>query len=154
VELPGGRLAAQRWRSSTAGTRITLGMVALWLIIRIMMDTITAIIMRTVITTRPRTRTDTTRLATTPRVAPPKRRKTDESPCAAEEEDEEGEGLKRGGGKWIAGAIKHHGALHKQLGVPQGEKIPAKKLAAAKHSDNPTLRKRANLASTLKKMHH
>lgn len=59
----------------------------------------------------------------------------------------------KGGGKWIQGAIKHPGALHKQLGVPQGEKIPAKKLAAASHSDNPTLRKRANLAKTLKKMH-
>jgi hypothetical protein len=31
---------------------------------------------------------------------------------------------------WIAGAIKHPGALHKETGVPQGKKIPAKKLAA------------------------
>jgi hypothetical protein len=129
-----------------------LATVATWLIIRIMTDIMRASIMRMATTTRPRMRTDTTRLATTPRVAPPKRRKTDEAPPC--EEDEEGEGLKSGGGKWIAGAIKHPGALHKQLGVPQGEKIPAKKLAAAKHSDNPTLRKRANLASTLKKMHH
>lgn len=54
---------------------------------------------------------------------------------------------------WIAGAIKHPGALHRELGVPSGKKIPASKLAAAKHSSNPTERKRANLASTLKKMH-
>ena len=54
---------------------------------------------------------------------------------------------------WIAGAIKHPGALHKQLGVPEGEKIPASKLSKAAHSDNPTLAKRANLAMTLKKLH-
>lgn len=51
---------------------------------------------------------------------------------------------------WIKGAIKHPGALHKELGVPQGKKIPAKKLAAAAKSSNPTERKRANLAKTLK----
>ena len=55
--------------------------------------------------------------------------------------------------KWIAGAIKHPGALHRALGVPQGEKIPASKLAKAAHSKNPTMRKRANLAKTLKRMH-
>ena len=54
---------------------------------------------------------------------------------------------------WISGAIKKPGALHKSLGVPEGEKIPAKKLAKAAHSDNPTLAKRANLAETLKKLH-
>jgi hypothetical protein len=43
--------------------------------------------------------------------------------------------------------------LHRELGVPEGQKIPAKKLAAAAHSDNPTLRRRANLAKTLKGMH-
>jgi len=54
---------------------------------------------------------------------------------------------------WIAGAIKHKGALHKELGVPEGKKIPAKKLEKATHSDNPTLAKRANLAETLRKLH-
>ena len=54
---------------------------------------------------------------------------------------------------WIKGAIKHPGALHKSLGVPQGEKIPAKKLEKAAHSDNPTLAKRARLAETLKTLH-
>jgi len=62
-------------------------------------------------------------------------------------------GAKEGGGKWIQGAIKHPGALHKQLGVPQGEKIPAKKLAKAAHSENPKLAKRARLAETLKGLH-
>jgi hypothetical protein len=66
-------------------------------------------------------------------------------------------GKKHGGeadGKWIQGAIKHPGALHKSLHVPAGEKIPAKKLEKAAHSSNPKLAKRANLAKTLKRMHH
>jgi hypothetical protein len=37
-------------------------------------------------------------------------------------------------------------ALHKQLGVKPGEKIPKGKLAAAANSDNPTLKKRAQFA--------
>jgi hypothetical protein len=53
---------------------------------------------------------------------------------------------------WIKSAIKHPGALHKELHVKEGEKIPAKKLKEAEHSKNPTERKRANLAKTLKKM--
>lgn len=57
------------------------------------------------------------------------------------------------GGLWISGAIKHPGSLHRALGVPQGEKIPAKKLNKAAHSDNPTLARRANLAKTLKGFH-
>lgn len=55
--------------------------------------------------------------------------------------------------KWIQGAIKHPGALHRTLGVPAGQKIPAKKLAQAAKSKNPTTRRRAALAKTLKKMH-
>jgi hypothetical protein len=62
-------------------------------------------------------------------------------------------GKKDGGGKWIQSAIKHPGALHKELHVPEGEKIPAKKLEKAAHSDNPKLAKRANLAKTLGRMH-
>lgn len=53
------------------------------------------------------------------------------------------------GGKWIQEAIKKPGALHKQLGVPAGEKIPAKKLSAAAKKPG-TLGKRARLAETLK----
>lgn len=55
---------------------------------------------------------------------------------------------------WISGAIKHPGALHKELGVPEGKKIPAKTLSKAAHSSNPTLAKRARLAQTLKGFHH
>lgn len=54
--------------------------------------------------------------------------------------------------KWIKKAIKHPGKLHRELGVPEGEKIPAKKLAKAEHSKNPTIRREANLAKTLKKL--
>ena len=50
---------------------------------------------------------------------------------------------------WIAGAIKHPGALHKELGVPAGQKIPAKKLASAAKAPG-KLGKRARLAQTLK----
>ncbi len=52
---------------------------------------------------------------------------------------------------WMSGAVKNPGALHRTLGVPQGQKIPASKLAAAAHSSNPTTRKRAALAETFKK---
>jgi hypothetical protein len=55
--------------------------------------------------------------------------------------------------KWIQGAIKRPGALHRALGVPQGQKIPAGKLAAAARSKNPRIRREANLAKTLKRMH-
>ena len=56
--------------------------------------------------------------------------------------------------KWISKAIKHPGALHRQLKVPAGEKIPAAKLAKAAHSDDALLRKRASLARVLKSFHH
>ncbi len=51
---------------------------------------------------------------------------------------------------WIQGAIKKPGALHKELHVPEGKKIPASKLQKAEHSKNPLERKRAGLAKTLK----
>ena len=53
------------------------------------------------------------------------------------------------GGKWIAGAIKHPGALHKSLGVPEGKKIPAGKLNKAAKAPG-KLGQRARLAKTLK----
>jgi hypothetical protein len=56
-------------------------------------------------------------------------------------------------GKWIKKAIKHPGALHRELHVPEGEKIPAKKLAKAEESSNPKLKRRAKLADTLKSFH-
>lgn len=55
--------------------------------------------------------------------------------------------------KWIQKAIKKPGELRKSLGVKEGEKIPTAKLKQAEHSKNPTTRKRAVLAETLKKMH-
>ncbi len=55
--------------------------------------------------------------------------------------------------KWIKGAIKHPGSLHKALDVPQDKNIPAKKLEKATHSDNPKIAKKANLAKTLKSFH-
>lgn len=57
------------------------------------------------------------------------------------------------GKKWIKGAIKHPGALHRELGVPEGKKIPAKKMAKAAKSSNPKIRKQVALAKTLGKMH-
>jgi hypothetical protein len=53
--------------------------------------------------------------------------------------------------KFIQQAIKKPGALHKQLGVPQGQKIPAKKLAAAATKGG-KLGQRARFAQTLKKL--
>ncbi len=53
--------------------------------------------------------------------------------------------------KWIQKAIKHKGALHKELGVPEGKKIPAKKLEKAAHAKG-KLGQRARLAETLKGM--
>lgn len=57
--------------------------------------------------------------------------------------------------KWIQKAINpaHKGLLHRELHVPQGEKIPASKLAKASHSDNPAEAKRARMAETLKTLH-
>jgi hypothetical protein len=62
--------------------------------------------------------------------------------------------LKKGGmakgGNWIKGAIKNKGALHRSLGVPEGQKIPMSKIKKAEKSSNPKLAKRARLAETLK----
>ena len=51
--------------------------------------------------------------------------------------------------KWISGAIKHPGALHRALNVPEGQKIPASKMAEARRSKNPRVRRMASLAHTL-----
>jgi len=56
-------------------------------------------------------------------------------------------------GGWIKGAIKNPGALHRQLGVPQGQKIPSATLHAAAQKGG-TLGRRARLAETLKKLRH
>lgn len=53
--------------------------------------------------------------------------------------------------KFIQKAIKHPGALHKELGVPEDKKIPAKKLKAAAKKGG-KLGERARFAETLKKL--
>lgn len=50
---------------------------------------------------------------------------------------------------WIAGAVKDKGALHRNLGVPEGKKIPAAKIAAAAKMPG-KVGKEARLAKTLK----
>ena len=57
-------------------------------------------------------------------------------------------------GKLHTKIVVHKGALHRKLGVPEGEKIPEQKLKAAEHSSDPTERKEANLAETMKGWHH
>lgn len=54
--------------------------------------------------------------------------------------------------KWIQKAVKNKGALHKKLDVPEGKKIPEKKLEKAAKSKNPTTRKQVALARTLSKL--
>lgn len=54
--------------------------------------------------------------------------------------------------KWISGAVKNKGKLHRELGVKEGEKIPAKKMQKALHSKNPTMKREATLARTLSGM--
>lgn len=56
--------------------------------------------------------------------------------------------------KFIQKAIKHPGALHKELKVPMSEKIPPKKLEKAAKSPDKKLAARARLAETLKKLNH
>ena len=46
------------------------------------------------------------------------------------------------------------GKLHRELGVPEGEKIPAAKLASAQHSRNPEIRRDAIRAKTMEGWDH
>jgi hypothetical protein len=48
----------------------------------------------------------------------------------------------------------HKGALHRALGVAEDEKIPAKKMAQARKSKNPHVRRMAASAKGLKAMKH
>lgn len=56
--------------------------------------------------------------------------------------------------KFIQKAINpaHKGILRKKLGAKEGLPIPADKLKKAENSKNPTTRKQAVLAETLKKI--
>ena len=51
--------------------------------------------------------------------------------------------------KWIQDMHMHHGALHKEMGIPESKKIPESKLKKAEHAGG-KLGKRARLAETLK----
>jgi hypothetical protein len=53
--------------------------------------------------------------------------------------------------KWIAGAIKNPGGLHRALGVPEGQKIPKSKVAQAAKAGG-KLGKMGRLAQTLSGM--
>jgi hypothetical protein len=53
---------------------------------------------------------------------------------------------------FIQSAIKHPGALHKELGIPEGETIPQATLHKAAKAGG-KLGARARLAETLEKMH-
>lgn len=53
---------------------------------------------------------------------------------------------------WIAGAVKNKGGLHRSLGIPEGEKIPEKRIVKAEHSSDERVRREANLAMTLKSL--
>ena len=55
------------------------------------------------------------------------------------------------GKNWISNAIKKPGALHRELGVPMGQKIPTKKIAAAAGKGG-KLGQRARMAQTLGRM--
>jgi len=54
---------------------------------------------------------------------------------------------------WIQKAIKKPGALHEELGIPQGKKISTSTLLAHSHG-NSKLAKRARLALAMRKFHH
>jgi hypothetical protein len=84
----------------------------------------------------------------------------DQLPVKADGEDEESvdeitfeesEAMDEAKKKWIQKAISKPGALHKQLGVPAGEKIPSAKLATAAKKGG-KLGQRARLAQTLSKI--
>lgn len=60
--------------------------------------------------------------------------------------------MAEGGKRWKPGG--HKGKLHREIGVPEGEKIPAKKLEAAKHSSDPEIKRDAIRADTMKHWDH
>lgn len=58
-------------------------------------------------------------------------------------------GVNMAGKNFIKGAIKKPGQLHRDLGVPQGQKIPSSKLEAAEKRPG-KIGERARFAETLK----
>jgi hypothetical protein len=62
---------------------------------------------------------------------------------------------KRSGAHFIQSAIKRPGQLHRDLGVPQGQKIPPGKMAAALRGDyGPQTKRRAEFAKALGSFRH
>ena len=57
---------------------------------------------------------------------------------------------KKGKKNWIQKAIKNPRTLREKARVKKGQKISRKKLSKLSKSKNPTTRKQANLAKTLK----
>ena len=54
--------------------------------------------------------------------------------------------------RWIGKATQNKGGLHRSLGIPEGQKIPKAKIAAAAKKGG-KVGKQAKLAQTLSKMH-
>lgn len=54
---------------------------------------------------------------------------------------------------WIQNAVKHPGALHKELHVKEGHHIPLIKLREALKSKNPKERERAQFAKNMRGLH-
>ena len=48
----------------------------------------------------------------------------------------------------------HKGKLHRELHVPEGEKIPHSRLMAAEHSSNPEIKRDAVRADTMEHWRH
>ena len=78
----------------------------------------------------------------------------------ADGDDDNNRDVLRGGlstgyakGGFIKRAIKHPGALHRMMGVPQGKKIPPKRLHAAAEKGG-VLGRRARFAEELAGFHH
>lgn len=53
---------------------------------------------------------------------------------------------------WIQNAVKHPGALHRMLGVKQGNKIPVSKIKHAANSSSTLLQRRAQFALNMRKI--
>lgn len=89
-----------------------------------------------------------------------KKHRKDGGKVDEKEEKEDGEedepesggcGYKRGGALTEVSKHTSKGGLHRSLGIPEGQKIGAKRIKAAEHSSNPKTRKQAELAETYAK---
>jgi hypothetical protein len=63
-------------------------------------------------------------------------------------------GFKRGGRTPNFHPGGEKGKLHREMGIPEGEKIPADKLRAATRSSDPEKARDAKRAETMKKWKH